>query len=471
MTHKNDIAFGKSLHYIGKPVRKLIKDNRLADLGVKLVNNNTKIYCHTLECVIANLIIALDSEYPDCYVHYSRNETDYKAENMPIYKDLSYTAIKTIISIFIERGLIEHEMGYRAWGEYDTGRRSAMRATPEFAHWLKKIIAEYNLPVDSFEQSNIADQKRSHVIVKDFDKKIISASVDSQLVSFNKYLDTVDITTADGVALTSRDKQIFSVEFAGVGGRIYSNLQNIPSASRAQLKLDGESVQEIDFKSSHIAMLYSLKGWGVPDDCYVIDVSAELNKAIRPLIKQFMVIVINSDSEDSAVNAMIPAIRSSSTLFSSYLSYVSSLREGGQEVRSYVKEVEQVLETTSEFEQKISIKKSVLKQLLEQIKQAHAPIAEEFCTAAGYRTMAIEGKLARAITDKCLQANKPVLNVHDSYICKQSDADFVQQTINEEIAAMSLTIKLERKVAVVSLNAPPVNAESKDGFDYTQCDF
>tara|TARA_B110000971_G_scaffold214396_1_gene246415 strand:- start:893 stop:1414 length:522 start_codon:yes stop_codon:yes gene_type:complete len=90
----------------------------------------------------------------------------------------------------------------------------------------------------------------------------------------------------------------------------------------------------------------------------------------------------------------------------------------------------------SELQEEIpyfSFKFDNLKLILNNLKEKHHEIADDFCTGKGLQLMNLDGKIAEYIIDKFTQNNIPVLCIHDSFVVPRSKDDFLRLTMNEAI--------------------------------------
>lgn len=86
------------------------------------------------------------------------------------------------------------------------------------------------------------------------------------------------------------------------GGRIYTRFQNLPKKYRFEMRIDGQEVVELDYKSNHLMMLIAMKGRELPPDPYaVINKKAQLS---REQVKTFVNVSSGASSEVSARRAL-----------------------------------------------------------------------------------------------------------------------------------------------------------------------
>lgn len=149
-------------------------------------------------------------------------------------------------------------------------------------------------------------------------------------------------------------------------GRFYCWPQNIPSAARATMTINGESVSEPDFSAMHPTMLYSMLGQKLEGDAY--DVRGGFD---RQEVKIGTVIAINARDDLTAIRALARAE---------------------------------------------NIPHERARQIIEAIRERHKPIDRAICADAGITLMNLDSKIAMAVTTGLMADGIPSIPVHDSII-------------------------------------------------------
>lgn len=86
------------------------------------------------------------------------------------------------------------------------------------------------------------------------------------------------------------------------GGRFYGAIfQNTPKRDRKRIKIDGDEVVEYDYQCLHIHLLYLHIGKKLQGDAYSIP---GMPSSLRQLVKYSLMIVINSQSRQTAIKAV-----------------------------------------------------------------------------------------------------------------------------------------------------------------------
>ncbi len=85
------------------------------------------------------------------------------------------------------------------------------------------------------------------------------------------------------------------------GGRVYTRFQNLKRRLRAEMRISGRPVVELDYKANHLAMLIALAGEELPSDPY-LDISVKTGQS-RDKVKKFITVSISASSEEKAFAA------------------------------------------------------------------------------------------------------------------------------------------------------------------------
>ena len=188
-------------------------------------------------------------------------------------------------------------------------------------------------------------------------------------------------------------RRIFNNGSLQQGGRFYDGWwQSIPSEYRQYISLNGDYVVELDYSSIHIHLLYSL----IQQTCHMEDhyVFGKLSKQWRPITKKMVNILINAKSRESAIKAA-----KNQGLFD------NGFPEGISDIGDYIKE----------------------------IYFHHDDISTFFSTGYGVRLQFLDSQIAEAVMLRMLP--EPCLPVHDSFIVRSGQQEWLEQVMNEEFQA------------------------------------
>lgn len=202
-----------------------------------------------------------------------------------------------------------------------------------------------------------------------------------------------------------------------LGGRFYGTYQNIPSADRLFILINGKPTVELDYKSIHIAILYSWVGKVFVGDPYAIE------GYDRQLVKDVILRLVNSKSR-SAVEGVITR---SSKERQKYIvkNYKISMAEYKNKSNFHRKATapnkpkcldSHIENIPTGFDAKLFINK---------LLECHSAISH----LLGEKDVGLElqnddsALIGALLNDLCnRKAPIPVLPVHDSLICKESDS-------------------------------------------------
>jgi hypothetical protein len=205
------------------------------------------------------------------------------------------------------------------------------------------------------------------------------------------------------------------------GGRLYAvggaNWQNFKTKDKTTgqkfyradyIRVDGEPVVEVDFKTLHPMLLYASAGKAPPDDPYDFGWPTEY----RDLIKRSLLVMINAGS----TNAARCAIAGDNDEMPWFATPGSS--------EAFV----------------------LAKQIMEKARHVHKPIKEYFNSDAGIWLMNKDARIAVHVMRRMLKHNTLVLPVHDSFLAPARKVRQLEEAMVEAAEKIGLKrAKLERK--------------------------
>lgn len=175
--------------------------------------------------------------------------------------------------------------------------------------------------------------------------------------------------------------------------------QNLSKAVRRTMLIDGEKAAEFDYSGMHPRMLYHWKRCNPEGDIYQPELvlpGCHTAPGVRGVLKRATNICLNSRSRSAAQSSISKL-----------------LLEQGDLRRLIIEEVGDVA------------------GLVDRLMEAHATITEYFFTGIGMELMTEDGKIMLAIMRAFRDAGKPALPIHDSVVCRASDARFARATMVE----------------------------------------
>jgi hypothetical protein len=263
---------------------------RFLDLDLKLPESfglpiaGGKPFDRATSCLLANLV-ALERSLPSGFLALSRSPGEYKKsrynQNGVGYRSLIENVIPRLEDIdFIKLGKIgfsdrrgnknnELSKNQMKRSRYKTGL--GFKAWIEAQGHIETIISKPELII----------LKNSNKKVTDYHDTAETRRMRAFLQRYNDFLKGADVRLPRRMVhgeLVSYDRnqlhRVFNGNFQH-GGRFYGHfVQELPSETRGELLIDGEEVQELDYGSMHLHLLYSLEGasWDAEDgDPYYVE--------------------------------------------------------------------------------------------------------------------------------------------------------------------------------------------------------
>ena len=321
------------------------------------------------------------ASFSDGFVSYSRNT------HSPEYKLVNYSAenISKIVNFLENNRLIENRLGYFCQ-DRDRCRMSRMRATKE----LINLFNEHEV-----NQVEISEDKKTNLIILrnelkqpiPFQDTDFTISATANLKRINDLLSAHTIEIGTGYKIHRKIlHRVFNFDFEHGGRLVGSDWQRLCSKERQLIKIDSGPVIELDFKSLHPTMLYSLKGFQLEGDAYKLE---GYSSKIRNFLKTIMLIRINTRSDEHAVRAIQGLINQ--------------------------KKIEKPSCTYN------------LKDLVEAFMKKHNTIRELFDSDTGLKLQRLESDICEEVLIDFYVKDIPVLSVHDSFIIgKEYESDLSQ---------------------------------------------
>lgn len=205
-------------------------------------------------------------------------------------------------------------------------------------------------------------------------------------------------------------RRIFSRKSWEANGRFYGGFwQSVPSNYRSQIAINNLPSVEIDYKGLHVAILAAEKGVEARGDWY------DLGRAILPqfdleqqrkLVKQLVLTAINAPSTKSAYSAF------------------RSDAPNGSDAKK--------------------LSGDDLDLLLNAFLEKHPYLAGSLCSDQGIRLMFLDSQITEKIITTFMNAEKPILPVHDSYIVTNMDTNLLHQAMrdaSEEVIGVPLSVE------------------------------
>jgi hypothetical protein len=311
---------------------------------------------------------------------------DWKASQ---YTRASYFVID-LIEIMENRGLIEMKKGI-----YTDALKRKTRIWP-----TKLLLDQFpelysGVYIDPVNLVVLHDENKKPIPYKDtaFTRKV--KSILSLVNSVNKQASM----EYQGQRLYNPLIAVFNRKFT-LYGRLHTkghrHFQGMPEDRRIGLKINGESVVELDYSGLHPRLLYSKEGIQFNDDPYRI---VHDDPRTRPFMKKLLLFMLNSKDRTTAEKA------------GNFWLY-----QNRQERR--------ILKS-------IGITKAG--PTIKQFMEAHKPISHFLCKGKtnGLRTMNLDAKIALDVVHHFAKQGIPIMPVHDSFVVQARHKDELYRVMDE----------------------------------------
>jgi hypothetical protein len=216
-----------------------------------------------------------------------------------------------------------------------------------------------------------------------------------------------------------------------LGGRFYGSHQQISSSDRSNILFNGKPTVELDYSAMHLAILYAWAGVEMIGDPYTI------NGFDRDTTKSIMLRLVNSEN--------MPALQATITASSkpSRKKQYSEYKKHRQLFEARLAKGLNASQPTKPkwFDwhiEKIPVGFNA-KEFLESLKQRHSAITHLLGgNDIGLRLQAADSALMSAMLVDLYDRKQPipVLPVHDSLVCRQTNLELVKLTMIHQFKVM-----------------------------------
>lgn len=336
----------------------------------------------TMDAIILDVWIAANyCESPWRAV--SRNKSDYQKGTRYRKLFFKYDLFIGVLDDLIELGYIEQKIGFhdrRSGIGYQTRIKLTDKALNFLDFDIKQIERNPEVPDD---ETIIKKDASGHLL--DYVDDRFTNEMREDVRQYNNMVSTAEINTND-IELKFRFDptnvllhRVFNGEDWDGGGRFYGQWQQLPKEDRLKLKLDGESVVELDFVALHPAIAYSLQGFELAFDPYLIE------GCERKDVKKAFLCLFNCESRKQAINTI-----------------------------------------RSEFHVKGAA------SLLHRIEEEHGLIADFFYNPPfGLMLMNIDSWICEKVLKKLMKQDILALPIHDSFIVKKSYEEELRRAMSD----------------------------------------
>lgn len=387
----------------GQPVDLLIEK-----MGIKLVNRNRETTRATLQTALANIAMSPTQYHPSIRYGFLYSASNTSSEPIARYKAVKF-GHKTFVDMLkrlADIGFLRVHKGFK--GKRSThGLRTLWLVTDNAKEWLAEKAGHLSLVHNTPNRELLVLNGDSKELL-DYEDNNITQSIRQTLLDTNahrqaqrwEYTPVIDSECdfESGYLVFSNHRRILlqsDLECRRVfrnnfrtGGRFYCPAQGVRKDERMTMTVNGECCVELDIKCLHPRLLYNMSGLECPEDCYYVD---GYDESHRHIFKYLCQLLINSESEGLVIRNLT-------------------------------------------YRWRIDSEQS--KQYVQAFMRQHTAIQHKFFDSYWGQLQYADSQLTEVILKKCLEADIPVLPVHDSYITSTRYCHELSEIIEEAYYSM-----------------------------------
>lgn len=410
------VTTGSVLNNLAEEVYLSIKDSCFEGSRKPTLNKQQKLKAN-VQVILANLFLVNAIEYSgighnrQMYLSIDRMPSKFSAiVKRYRSKDISYSyLIKKVLDQLISRGWVCQVTGYKPVDPKKDGMRSRIKATGWLKDQMNLINQRCELNPFAAPDLVVLSPDAELIKLKNEDKQLIDyqetpevEAMRSNVKRYNDYLRKSVNIAVNGTPRTTGMYlyRIFNNSSFEQGGRFYGGIwQCIKSDERPLLTINGEPTVELDYSSLHITALYHLRlNMDVPEgDLYCLaayGIGKSGDPIARKVAKLAALIMFNASTKIKAIYALDKEL--------------SALRKDGAFIPWDSK------------------------QIIKAFTQKHSALREYFCSGYGLQLQKMDSMIVDQILVKSVDANIPVLPVHDSFIVRERDQEWLLEIMKNE---------------------------------------
>lgn len=387
-----------------------------------------------LKVLLLDLYVAWRTD-PDLCLGVSRGNGSYSVKSR--YNGLHISSrIRNVIDVLIETGFLDGVGGsFHRGDSVGRNRTSRIKATPKLLDVFSQLSFEpYELDLHHKQECIIrtADKKnedyKSIKKREEYEDTPETHRMRAHLEEYNAFLAEtyIDLPQLVGPFITRKKKdgslqhipvgqnnkfvrRIFSRSSWCLNGRFYGGWwQQVDKDLRKDIVINNVPTVEVDYKGLHVALLSAKRGIGPkPGDRYSLKqhlLPSFTSKEQRAILKSLVLTAINAKDEKSA-----------------YRAFRDDQPTGSQ---------------------KKKLKDAELSLLLSAFIEENPHLSSDLCSDKGIALMFLDSQITAGILTTFMNARKPVLPVHDSYIVETFDVDLlntVMAKVSTELTGFDLS--------------------------------
>jgi hypothetical protein len=334
----------------------------------------------------------------------SLNNNSYKSKSRYNKIGISRTSTRNIVFALKSAGYVYHIYGQR---NEKKAHMSRIFADTKFIYELRENGITPDM-IDEVEDVEVIEltikekrkgqKKRKKKTLLEYADTPETIRMRNELTRYKNFLRQFDIQCSSWTEYTRKDsykaKRVFSKNF-DLGGRLYAGYwQYMPSDHRKNISIEGIPTVEYDYRNCQLKIIYALEGVFYRDDGYMIE--GYTDPLGRDLLKKVLLICLNTDSRNKAMQAIRYAVLEDA------------------ELKDYVEENSINLHT-----------------VIEAFEHKHQNISNYFYRESGLRIQRIDSEICMDIINTFITHDTPVLTVHDSFLVQEQHEEMLQQTAHE----------------------------------------
>jgi hypothetical protein len=399
-----------------------------------------KAYSDLMDCLLANLLYA---EQKHCQLLVSRRTCKVSS------------AFIRACDFLLENG---YSLGAKGSSNEFEGVRSWMIPSSKLLNLAKREDIKVQL-ADNAPMIKVRDGKGKDVALSTFRRTEAKRAINrlsKPVQQYNEMMLDHIVSLPDGREFNCFLHRVFNLKKLDLGGRFYgSDHQSLLKSERKQLLIDGEPTLEPDFKSLHPCMLYAWEGIQfdpINDDPYIVEGFP------RDMVKLAMLVLVNAKRPQDVATAItnstkphnIAKMEAYEKARAQYeldrIEFVTNFVKGkrGQSLPIEPKRPFKIFEKDGDNKWKskgeqlfINARKAGRymegidgKALVKSLLERHKPISHLFGSEnLGLRLQFEDSQIMASTIQQLTALNIPVLPVHDSLRCRESDCDTVMNAM------------------------------------------
>jgi hypothetical protein len=277
------------------------------------------------------------------------------------------------------------------------GRLGTFQATPLLRSMLSRTMTGPTFA----ETIILRGRKEWNATFSDFVGEVIdyedteeTSTMRAGLLRYNDLMAGFVVVDGYGERHTTHLARIFNNASFVQGGRFYrASYQALSSKERPHIRIDGGRVVELDFSSIHPTMLFLRRGSVPEGDPYAV------NGFDRRILKLAFNMGLNAESKSSAEGALR-----------------RTLREMGAEEPD-----------------------ATATRYIDGLRPAIPSLADDLYTGVGLKLQRQDSEIAARIMARFVNAEKPILVMHDSFLVTEKDEVELRVAMIEEFKAVLAT--------------------------------